>query len=371
MTNTIDNLYIMGFEGDGALDKGSSTFKYLRHFDAFPKVAEHNENEPKKGLGVRTILFYAFTLFVLYCEFGSLFDGYIEETFELEAKPQSSIPINVDMFVKTKCDYLSFNWRDTTGDHLLVNELIKLESMPFFVPFNVRSLNDYNEIYTPEIDEIFDRAMPAEFRDAIDTSSLEGSQDFDGCHVFGSIDVNAVEGQLQITGKGYGYSDATMAPIDKLDFTHVINEMSFGPFLPFLNNPLDNIAQIPQYEDRNAMYKYDIDVIPTRYNKLGSSITTTQYAVNFDNIKSDLNFVGKKVQNLPGIFFTIKHEPISVIYTDKRIGFLQFLGRLLTIGCLLMYLATWVYMLVDRVFVLSDKKSLYGNKQGEKNGIIA
>lgn len=360
----------MGSEVDRFLDKGNSKFKYLRQFDAFPKVAEHNENEPKKGLGVRTILFYAFTLFVLYSEFGSLFDGYIEETFELKKEVETSIPINIDLFVKTKCEYLSFNWRDKTGDHLLVNELIKLENMPFFVPFNVRSLNDYNEIYTPEINEIFDRAMPAEFRDAIDTSLLEGSQNFDGCHVFGTINVNAVEGQFQITGKGYGYPDETMAPIDKLDFTHVINEMSFGQFLPFLNNPLDNIAQIPEYEDRNAKYKYNIDVIPTKYNKLGGSIVTTQYAVNFDNIKSDLNFVGKKVQSLPGIFFTIKHEPISVVYTDKRIGFLQFLGRLLTIGCLMMYLASWCYMLLDRFYVFNDKKSLYGTKQGEKTGII-
>ena len=108
----------MGSEVDSFLDKGNSKFKYLRRFDAFPKVAEHNENEPKKGLGVRTILFYAFTLFVLYSEFGSLFDGYIEETFELKKEVETSIPINIDLFVKTKCEYLSFNWRDKTGDHL-------------------------------------------------------------------------------------------------------------------------------------------------------------------------------------------------------------------------------------------------------------
>lgn len=355
---------------DKFIDRDSGKFKYLRQFDAFPKVAEHNENEPKKGLGVRTILFYSFVLFVMYCEFGSLFDGYIEETFGVQSAVQNSIPVNVDLFVKTKCEYLSFNWRDNTGDQLLVNELIKLENMPFFVPYNVKSVNDFNEIYTPDIDEIFDRAMPAEFRDAIDTSQMAGAENFDGCHIFGSVDVNRVKGQLQITGRGHGYYDENMAPLDKLDFTHVINELSFGQFLPFLNNPLDNIAQVPSEEDKCAKYVYNVNVIPTRYEKMGGFVDTTQYSVTFDTYKGDLNFVGKRVTNLPGIFINVVHEPITIVYSDKRIGFLQFLGRLLTIGCLLMYLASWLYMLADKLFVLSDKKSLYGNKKNDIDGII-
>lgn len=352
------------------VDRERGNFKYLRQFDAFPKVAEHNKNEPKKGLGVRSILFYSFVLFVMYCEFGSLFDGYIEETFDVDPELKTNTSVNIDLFVKTKCEFLSFNWKDYTGDQLLVGELIKLEKMPFFVPYNVKSYNDYNEIYTPKIDEIFDRAMPAEFRDAIDTSSMAGAENFDGCHIFGSIDVNAVNGQLQITGKGYGYKDNDMAPVDQLDFTHVINELSFGPFLPFLNNPLDNIAQVPAGEDKNSMYAYNLNVIPTRYEKLGGSIDTTQYAVTYDAIKSDLNFIGKRVTKLPGIFFNVINEPITIVYSDKRISFLQFLGRLLTIGCLLMYLASWLYILIDKFYVLSNKKSLYGSKKNDIDGII-
>lgn len=355
---------------DKFLDKENGKFKYLKQFDAFPKVAEHNENEPKKGLGIRSVVFYSFFLFVMYCEFGSLFDGYLEETFTVNPEQQTSIPINIDLFVKTKCEYLNFNWRDTTGDQLLVNELIKLEKMPFFIPYNVKSYNDLNEIYTPDIDEIFDRAMPAEFREAIDTSQMEDSENFNGCHIFGSLDVNRVNGQLQITGRGYGYADNNMAPLDELDFTHVINELSFGPFLPFLNNPLDNIAQVPKKEDKSAMYNYNINVVPTIYEKLGSIVETTQYSVTFDALKSDLNFVGKKISRIPGIFINVVHEPITIIYSDKRIGFLQFLGRLLTIGCLLMYISSWVYMLADKIYVLNNKKSWYGNKKNDIDGII-
>ncbi|XBW38823.1 hypothetical protein QEN19_004415 [Hanseniaspora menglaensis] len=355
---------------DKFLDKENGKFKYLKQFDAFPKVAEHNENEPKKGLGFRTILFYSFALFFTYCEFGSLFDGYIEETFGVQPGIQTDIPVNIDIFVKTKCEFLDFNWRDGTGDHLLVNELIKLEKMPFFVPYNVKSVNDFNEIYTPNIDEIFDRGVPAEFREAIDTSRMEGAENFNGCHIFGSINVNRVAGQLQITGKGYGYYSENMAPIEQLDFTHVINELSFGPFLPFLNNPLDNIAQIPKEEDKNALFKYGVTVVPTRYEKLGGVIDTTQYSVTFDAMKSDLNFIGKKITRVPGIFINVKHESITVIYSDKRIGFLQFLGRLLTIGCLLMYLASWLYMIADKFYTLNDKRSLYGSKPNDMGGII-
>ena len=61
---------------------------------------------------------------------------------------------------------------------------------------------------------------------------------------FGSIPVNQVRGDFRITGKGFGYRDRLHVPFESLNFSHVIQEFSFGEFYPYLNNPLDATGRL-------------------------------------------------------------------------------------------------------------------------------
>ncbi|KAL6946962.1 hypothetical protein ACO0QE_001818 [Hanseniaspora vineae] len=341
--------------------EGFKTFKVLKQFDAFPKVAEQHQKAATKGNSIKSYLWYAFLLFMLWTEFGSYFGGYIDEYYVVDKKPRTTAQLNLDLFVHSKCQNLDVNFRDKTGDRLLVNELLHFEKMPFFIPHTVKKFDSAIDITTPDMDEIFGKAMPAEFRDAVNTDDLPGSENFDGCHIFGNLPINKVYGALQITAKGHGYRSVSKVSLDEMDFSHVINELSFGEFFPYIDNPLDNIAKLLAPEKRLSKFQYYIDVVPTIYKKLGAILETSQFAVSETVSPVQIGSNGRPVAEIPGIFFIINFDALSVVVEDVRLNFFQFLAKLVTILCLVFYLFTWFHKLLDKLLVsLGGRKwSLY------------
>lgn len=278
----------------------------------------------------------------------------VDHQFHVDEKLNSNLVINLDLVVNMPCKYLHTNVRDFTDDRFLANELLKFEGIPeLYVPRSYKINQDSNHVPTPELDEVMGEGIVAKFRDQINQFN---SEDAPVCHIYGSIPVNKVNGDFHITAKGYGYSDFTRQsiPMTDLNFTHVINEFSFGEFYPYIDNPLDATGQIT--EENLQAYQYYINVVPTVYKKLGVEIETNQFAVSLQRRKYSWENKG-----VPGIFFKYEFDPISLVVEDKRLSFMQFLIRLATIFGGIVILGKSFYRLSEK-FILK----VYGKKAAMK-----
>lgn len=64
------------------------------------------------------------------------------------------------------------------------------------------------------------------------------------CRIYGSMFVKKVTANLHITTAGHGYSSHVHTDHTMMNLSHVISEFSFGPFIPDISQPLDNLFEV-------------------------------------------------------------------------------------------------------------------------------
>ncbi|KAK6202330.1 putative ER to golgi transport [Scheffersomyces amazonensis] len=334
----------------------------VRTFDAFPKVDSQHTVRSQRG-GFSTLMTIFVGLLIVWVEIGGFLGGYVDRQFTVDDEIKSNLFINVDMLVAMPCEFLHTNVLDLTRDRYLAGETLNFEGLNFFIPegFKINNPNDAHD--TPELDEIMRESMRAEFR-------IEGARINEGapaCHIFGSIPVNQVKGDFHITAKGYGYRDRAHVPVEALNFTHLIQEFSFGEFYPFINNPLDATGKTT--EENLQAYKYHTKVVPTLYQRLGLIIDTNQYALTESQHVCNIKDPNKL--DIPGIYFRYDFEPIKLIIIERRLPFIQFVAKLATILGGLLILAGYLYRLYDRLLgILFGKKYVEKNTERKSGGLL-
>jgi len=143
------------------------------------------------------------------------------------------------------------------------------------------------------------------------------------CRIFGYLDVNEVTGNLHITALGHGYGFYHTA-VELMNFTHRIDEFSFGTHYPRLINPLDNSVEIA--EAHMEAFMYFLSIVPTTYiDNNNNVLLTNQYSVTDYSRVIDSS---KGRMGVPGIFFKYDIEPISVRIAENGMSFVTFLVRL-------------------------------------------
>lgn len=326
----------------------------VRTFDAFPKVDNEHTVRSVRG-ALSTIMTYFFGLVVLWIEVGGFLGGYVDHQFIVDDQVQTDLLINVDMIVAMPCKYIHTNVVDITDDRVLASERLNFQGSNFFVPPMFRVNSPIHDTETPELDHVLRENLRAEF-------NVEGQrfndQEGTACHIFGSIPVNQVSGDFHITAKGIGYRDREITPMESLNFSHVIQEFSYGNFYPLIDNPLDFTAEVTEH--RTQAYKYYTKVVPTRYQKLGIVMDTNQYSLTEQHQVFDPNQQGPARQ-VPGIYFRYEFEPIKLVIEEKRLPFIQFVAKLGTILGGLLIVASYVFKLYEKILTL-----LYGRKYVER-----
>lgn len=335
----------------------------VRTFDAFPKVDSQHSVRSQRG-GFSTLLTVFCGLLILWVEVGGYVGGYIERQFVVDEDVKSSLTINLDMLVAMPCEFLHTNVVDVTKDLYLAGEELNFEGFKFYVP-EVFKLNDANNEHDfSKLDMAMQESMRAEFR-------LTGQRTNEGapaCHIFGSIPVNQVKGQFHITAKGFGYNDRLHVPIQALNFSHVIQEFSYGDFYPFVDNPLDATAKVTT-ENMQA-YKYHSRVVPTKYEQMGLIIDMNQYSLTENHGVLELDPQGRPT-GAPGIYFKYDFEPIKLVIRERRLSFLQFVLRLATILGGLLIVAGHLYRLYERLLsVVFGKKFVEKDTEKKEGGLL-
>lgn len=336
--------------------------KRVRTFDAFPKVDSEHQVRSSRG-GFSTLLTIFCGLLILWVEVGGYLGGYVDHQFSINDNINADIMLNIDLMVAMPCEFLHTNVMDITEDRFLAGELLNFEGRDFFLPnkFEINNVNDDHD--TPDLDEIMQETLRAEF-------GVEGIRVNEGapaCHIFGQIPVNQVSGDFHITARGFGYRDRLTVPFEALNFSHVINEFSYGEFYPFIKNPLDYTGKVT--EEKLQAYRYYSKVVPTTYERLGIQVETNQYSLTEQH--NVYKMKGNQPQGIPGIYFKYSFEPIQLIIAEKRLPFFQFVARLGTIVGGLLILAGYLFRLYEKLLlILFGRKYVDRDTEKKEGGLL-
>ncbi|KAI8898274.1 endoplasmic reticulum vesicle transporter-domain-containing protein [Globomyces pollinis-pini] len=230
---------------------------------------------------------------------------------------ENNLDINIDMTVAMECKYLRFDVLDVARSSVPVGKLLEITPATYHTN-NVMDLSSHLD--TQAFNKNKDRPQPGSH---VDNLRVDGK--LNACRVKGSFSVAKVEGMFHITAIGHGYR-GLHAPHDALNFTHRIDEFSFGKRYPGLMNPLDmtHVNAVTHFDN----FQYFLAIVPTIYVDKAVTffeglIVTNQYAVTEFSHPVDPN----NPDALPGIFIKYNIEPILVRITQLRRGFIEFITR--------------------------------------------
>lgn len=291
---------------------------------------------------------------MIWVQIGGFIDGYMDHQYSVDEKVRSTLSLNMDILVNMPCKYLDANVRDFTDDLYLAEEVLNFEGLR--LPEYFWNLaREKKDVITPDVDVVLSNSLEADFA----TKGMRRNLDLPICRIFGSIPINRVQGDFHITAEGYGYRRDQVTPEEALNFTHFINEFSFGTFYPYIENTLD--ATVHKTDVRRKTYQYDLKVIPTVYGKLGHEIDTNQYSVRMYETEN---------KHAPGIFIKYDFDPIKMSIIEKRLSFFQFVIRLVTIVGGFWTMAGWGYRVMEKMIVLCFGKEVARRGEEKKGGLL-
>ncbi|KAK8853752.1 hypothetical protein M9Y10_016295 [Tritrichomonas musculus] len=142
------------------------------------------------------------------------------------------------------------------------------------------------------------------------------------CLIKGKISVNKVPGNFHIApGKNDvtsgGHQHDLSFHFPNLDLSHNINLVRFGPFIPTVTNPLQNV-KVSQDPNRFMVYKYHLVVTPINYIHDGKLITR-----GYEYTALIMNREARR--EAPGIFFHYSFTPYTITIVSKSRSFAQFI----------------------------------------------
>ncbi|CAI6332738.1 unnamed protein product [Periconia digitata] len=358
-----------GFEERG-LDEdafGASSGKTgIASFDAFPKTKKTYLTRGRDSSGWTTLLILT-CIYLSWSETSRWFAGTTTQTFSVEKGISHDMQINVDIVVRMYCKDLHVNMQDAAGDRTIAGDLLRKAPTQWeqWNDKKVHSLSGSDATHPGWEDmwDVHDQLGAAGKKKKFPkTPNVRGIPN--ACRIFGSLDGNKVQGDFHITARGHGYLEFGEHLEHKaFNFSHIINELSFGPYYPSLENPLDKTRATT--DENFYKFQYYLSIVPTIYtddasllpliesvNRKGKShpaksiftgyhaIKTNQYAVTSQSHTVPENYV-------PGIFVKFDIEPIMLTVAEEWGGFFPLLIRLVNVISGVMVAGGWCWQIFD------------------------
>lgn len=136
------------------------------------------------------------------------------------------------------------------------------------------------------------------------------------------------------------------------NFSHIVNELSFGQFYPRLHNPLDRtVSGTPNHFHK---FQYYLSIVPTVYRiNYWNHINTNQYAVTEQS-----HIIGES--SVPGIFFKYDIEPVLLTVEEGRESFLRLFVKLVNVFSGVLVAGHWGFTISDWA------RSVWGRRQARR-----
>jgi hypothetical protein len=342
-----------------------------------------------------TLLLLVASLSLILSETRRWFAGTVSHSFSVEKGVSHSLQINIDVVIAMRCDDVAVNVQDAAGDRILAGELLHKDPTAWRMWGGTgRGSYGHEAAHTLEkgaawgegyglgeeedVHDYLGRARRK--RKFAKTPRLRGAAD--ACRVYGSLEGNKVQGDFHITARGHGYIEfgqhldhsrkllrsarncqgngKLTSCVAEFNFSHHINELSFGPFYPSLINPLDSTVAVAT--ENFYKFQYYCNVVPTIYTTdvhrlslsppsgsttghvephiSSSTVWTNQYSVTSQS--HPVNQV-----SVPGIFVKYDIEPILLVVTEEWGGMLALVVRLVNVVSGVLVAGSWLWQVTD------------------------
>ncbi|KAL7623025.1 hypothetical protein AAE478_006704 [Parahypoxylon ruwenzoriense] len=346
-----------GYGEKGHFDDEPEPGGFVRAFDAFPKSKPQYVTHTSGGRKW-TIIMSVVSCVLLWSELARWWRGEETHTFAVEKGIGHSMQINLDIVVKMKCKDLHVNVQDAAGDRILAASRLQEDLTNWGHWVDAKGVHKlghdshgraitgagwheeegFGEEHVHDI-----VAMGRKKARWAKTPRLWGAE-ADSCRIYGSLDLNKVQGDFHITARGHGYASAgEHLDHSTFNFSHVISELSFGPYYPSLVNPLDRTINVA--ETHFHKFQYFMSVVPTVYSVQGGystekTIFTNQYAVTEQSKEINERMV-------PGLFFKYDIEPILLHVEERRDSILAFLVKVVNVLSGVVVACHWGFTLTE------------------------
>ncbi|KAK3252848.1 hypothetical protein CYMTET_37876 [Cymbomonas tetramitiformis] len=148
----------------------------------------------------------------------------------------------------------------------------------------------------------------------------------EGCRVHGFLEVERVAGNFHVSvhGQSFHVLEHVFPDPRKLNVSHEIHKLSFGPDYPGKENPLDGTVRILEEKETGGTFKYFLKVVPTSYlSKKGDELHTHQLSVT----EYFMPPKGLRDTGMPAVYFLYDLSPITVNIAEKSNSVTHFLTR--------------------------------------------
>ncbi|KAG8526853.1 uncharacterized protein KY384_008282 [Bacidia gigantensis] len=304
--------------------------------------------------GYATIILVLISTLLSFTELRRWYAGQETHLFSVEKGVSHDLQINLDIVVSMQCADLHVNVQDASGDRILAGDLLKRDPTSgnhwIDIDRGVFKLEQGMGIEEQERDTHVGHVLGevrSSKRKFKRTPRLGRREQPSACRIYGSIEGNKVQGDFHITARGHGYQEiGEHLDHTAFNFSHIINELSFGPLYPSIQNPLDKTYALA--DNHFYKYQYYCSVVPTIYtrspnpnpaNPMSTSIFTNQYAVT-----SQSHEVPER--QVPGIFFKFDIEPVLLTIREERGGFIQLVVRVVNVVSGVLVGGGWCYQLM-------------------------
>lgn len=386
-----------------------SALANLRTFDAFPKTKSTYTTTTSAG-GLTTVILAALCILLTITELITWSHGTESHHFTVERGVSHELQLNLDIVVAMHCSDLHVNVQDAAMDRIMAGDLLKKDDTLFSLWDNSRKAKnrrsgqaaymgtgpDSNRLNAADaarkraeeedkhVAHVLGHMRDNPSKKFEKTPRLKRWENADACRIYGSLEGNKVQGDFHITARGHGYLEyggATHLQHADFNFSHQINELSFGPHYPSLLNPLDKTGDMTAAHFHK--FQYFVSIVPTIFTsrkvstasgaldprlvpqpptldmtprekldkegrvvhvpvkaskKDSRSIFTNQYAATSQSREVASN-------TIPGIFFKYDIEPILLIVSASNTSFLALCVRLVNVIAGVIVGGGWVFQL--------------------------
>ncbi|KAJ5644102.1 uncharacterized protein N7484_006609 [Penicillium longicatenatum] len=369
-----------GLDEDAFGEKGA--LSGLKTFDAFPKTKASYTTPTHRG-GQWTVLILLVCTVFSFSELKTWWRGTEQHHFSVEKGVSHELQLNLDIVVNMPCDTLRVNIQDAAGDRILASDMLKREETNWNLWMQKRNKDkhEYQTLSHEEEDRLTAQEADAHAHHVLGEvrrnprrkfakgPSMRWGDTADSCRIYGSLEGNKVQGDFHITARGHGYREsAPHLDHSAFNFSHMITELSFGPHFPTLMNPLDKT--MAETDKHYYKYQYFLSVVPTLYTKGRSALDaynrspasatartgrntvfTNQYAAT-----SQSEEMPETPLLVPGIFFKYNIEPILLLVSEERGGFLALVIRVINTVSGVLVTGGWIYQISGWVSEIAGRR---------------
>ncbi|KAJ5115160.1 hypothetical protein NUU61_000919 [Penicillium alfredii] len=389
-----------GFESKGLNEDafGDKSGLGVKAFDAFPKTKSSYTTPTRRG-GQWTVLILLACTVLSLSELKTWYRGTENRQFSVEKGVSRELQLNLDIVVNMPCDALRVNIQDASGDRILAGDLLRREDTSWLLWMQKRNyevsngIHEYQTLNHEANDRLSDQEADAHAHHVLGETrhnprrkfpkgpKLRRSDSVDSCRIYGSLEGNKVQGDFHITALGHGYRE-NVPHLDHsaFNFSHMITELSFGPHYPSLHNPLDKT--IAESDSHYYKFQYFLSIVPTlyargrgaldaytraplaaaaRYGR--NTIFTNQYAAT-----SQSGAIPETPFVIPGIFFKYNIEPILLLVSEERTGFLALLIRIINTISGVLVTGGWIYQMSSWAGEVWGKRKRRTHSEGVLTG---